>query len=289
MSLDRLAARGRRTASPGRPTRAIVWLLLTLARPVVRVMYRPTLEGAERLPREGAFMLVANHGASLGAADILSFAVMWLERFGVERPLAGFAHPFAFQVWPISVFMSQLGAIPSTFADGEATLADGVPILIFPGGDHEATRSSLGPQDVDFGGRVGFLKLARKAGVPIVPMGVRGSHMTAPVLFRSKRALAIAYVLPRLLGVKRYPFTVLAALGAIAIVLALPQLGYARFALAFVFLASPLTLLPWVPWKLRARIGAPISPRELFGDTQDGDLSPALARVESEIRALIRR
>jgi 1-acyl-sn-glycerol-3-phosphate acyltransferase len=288
MSLDRLAARGRRTGAPGRPTRAIVWLLLALARPVVRVMYRPTLEGTENLPREGAFMLVANHGASLGAADILAIAVMWLERFGVERPLAGFAHPFAFHLWPISIFMSQLGAIPSTFADGESTLASGVPILIFPGGDHEATRPFWLGQKTDFGGRVGFLKLARKAKVPIVPMGVAGSHMTAPVLLRSKRALSVAYVLPRLLGVKRYPFTVLAALGAIAIVLALPQLPYARFAFAFAFLASPLTLIPWVPCKLRARVGTPLSPDELFAGVDD-ELTPALARVEAEIDALMKR
>lgn len=60
---------------------------------------------------------------------------------------------------------------------------------------------------MDFGGRTGFLKIGREAGVPIVPMGIRGSHMTGPVLVRSTQ-LATLLLLPRVMGQKRWALNV---------------------------------------------------------------------------------
>lgn len=281
MSVDRLADDVSLDRA-GTPSASVVWFVRTIVRPLWRIAFRPTTEGLENLPSEGAFVLVANHGAGFGAADILSFAIAWLDRFGTSRPLAGFAHPFAFRVWPISWLMGGLGAIPSTYAAGEAVLARGVPLMIFPGGDHEATQCFLRGDAVDFGGRVGFLRLAARAGVPIVPMGVRGAAFTAPVLFRT-RVLSWLAVLPRIFGIKRFPVTALGALGAAVVVGALPHLGAWRFLVAWLWLISPLTLLPWVPWRLRARVGAPIAQADL-GD----DHAAALTRVENAVRALVR-
>ena len=44
-------------------------------------------------------MLVTNHNGGLGSAEVFSFAVRYLERFGTERPLVGMAHPFGFSPW----------------------------------------------------------------------------------------------------------------------------------------------------------------------------------------------
>jgi 1-acyl-sn-glycerol-3-phosphate acyltransferase len=74
---------------------------------------------------------------------------------------------------------------------------------------------------VDFGGRVGFLRIAREAGVPVVPLGIRGGHLTAPILFRS-RALATLLVAPRLIGQKRRGVSLLGLLVAVAIMAAGP-------------------------------------------------------------------
>lgn len=282
-----MAARARH-GSPGRPTPAVVALIRRALRPFVRLSYRPTIEGLENLPRSGPFLLVANHSGALGIAEITSFAVLYLDRFGTARPLAGFAHPFGFHVWPLSWLMRGLGAIPSSYAAGEAALAAGVPLLVFPGGDREATRPIWRAGEVDFGGRKGFLKLARSAGVPIVPLGFRGSHYTAPILWQS-RVLPYLFVAPRLFGIKRYPMTLLALLGAGAIVLALPELGAWRLLLAWAWFSSPLALVPWVPWSIRARVGTPIPPDELFPDgpaSGDAGLSRALERVEGAVRAL---
>jgi 1-acyl-sn-glycerol-3-phosphate acyltransferase len=281
---DRWAARAR-VGSPGKPSAGMVDFLRNVVRPVARVFHRATLEGAEHLPATGPYLLVANHSA-MGIAEIGCFAALYMEQVGADRPLCGVAHPFAFHLWPISVFMRHAGAVPSSRAACMSTLSEGIPILIFPGGDHEATRPIWQAHKVDFAGRMGFLKLARDAGVPIVPLGIRGSHFTMPILWRS-RILPWLFVVPRLAGTRRWPVTLLAAAGSTALLAYLPAGLPVRIAAAWLWAASPLTLLPYVPATIRMRIGAPIPPEELFGDGGDEVLPGALARVEGAVRRLV--
>ncbi len=282
---DRWAAR-LKVEAPGRPTAAGARFLRAVVRPLARVLHRATLEGVEHLPASGTFLLVANH-SGMGISEIGSFAALYAEQVGEQRALAGVAHPIAFYLWPISVFMRHVGAIPSTRTACASALAAGVPILIFPGGDHEAMRPLWQANRVDFDGRVGFLRMAREAGVPIVPMGIRGSHFTVPILWRS-RILPSVFVLPRLVGVKRWPLSLLAVLGGAAIVAFVPAALPWRIGAAWAWVASPLTLVPWVPWTIRMRVGEPIGPEQLFGEGGgDEELERALARVESAVQALV--
>jgi len=256
--------------------------------PLVRFAHRPSLAGTENLP-EGPFLLVANHSAGLGVSELVSFAVSYLRTFGAARPLAGFALPATFGVWPFSRLLAALGAVPSTYAHAASALRKGVPLLVFPGGDHETLRPVWQHDRVDFGGRLGFLKIARDAGVPIVPMGIRGGAFTAPMLLRA-RWLAPFLVAPRLLGQKRWGLSLLGMLGALAIALTPLPLAM-KLGAAFVWLGSPLTFAPWIPWTLRYRIGAPIPANELFPAHAANDeetLRAALTRVEDAVRTLVR-
>jgi 1-acyl-sn-glycerol-3-phosphate acyltransferase len=270
----RLAARAR-YGEPGRPSASVLWALRWIVRPWVTIAFRPRLEGVENLPHDRPFTLVANHGAGFAVADILSFAVLWRQQLG-DRALAGFAHPFAFHVWPVSWLMKGLGSIPSSYEAGRAALEKGVPIVVFPGGDYEAGRSFVRGNTVDFGGRAGFVRLAKQANVPIVPMGIRGNRFPTPILFRS-RAFAWIAILPRAFGVKRYPVSVLAVAGAIAIA-AISSLGPWRFVLAWAWMSSPFALIPWVPWPVRIRIGSAIEPADA-----------SLEKVEGAVRELVAR
>lgn len=293
MNLNRLAE-GVTLGTPGRPAPWAVWLVRTVFRPIARIAFRPTLEGVEHLPSTGPFLLVANHSGAMGVAEILCFAALYVEQVGTERRLAGFAHPFAFDIWPLRVLMRGLGAVPSTHAAGEAALASGAALLVFPGGDYEAGRPLWRANSVDFGGRRGFLKLARRARVPIVPLGFRGSHWTAPVLWQS-RVLSYLFVLPWVYRVKRYPLTLLALLGAAAIVWGFPSSvwGGWRFVFAWLWLSSPFALLPWVPSTVRARIGPPIAHTSLFEDGGEGGrdeaslLARALDRVQQAVQSQV--
>ncbi len=277
--------------NPGQAAPWVVGLVRRWLAPVVRLCHRPTLTGIEHLPRDTPYLLVANHSAGIGVAEIEAFVVMYLEHVGPERPLAGFAHPLGFRVPLVSHVLRAVGAIPSTYAAAARALAAGVPLLVFPGGDHETLRPIWQANRVDFAGRLGFLKIARAAGVPVVPLGIRGGHLTAPVLFRS-RLLAIALIAPRLVGVKRWGVSLLGAVVAILVARFAPVSWPIRAALVWLWLGSALVFVPWIPWTIRMRIGAPFAASELFPGGTDGsdlDLRAALARVQAAVQALVDR
>jgi len=270
---------------PGQPSQGAVRFLKRVLRPVLAVVFRPTLEGLENLPAEGPCLLVGNHSAGIGLAELSCFAALYASEFGTRRPLAGFALPIGFRVWPLAAVHRLLGSVPSTYEGADEALSAGVPLLVFPGGDHETLRPVWQANRVDFGGRRGFLRIARKADVPVVPMGIHGGHYTAPILLRSK-ALAWALVVPRLLGVKRWGISLLGIIVA-GLILAAPLVWPVRLLLVWLWLGSPLIFLPIVPWRIRFRIGRPLPPEELF-QPDDDDLAEALARVEAEVQKLVR-
>lgn len=270
--------------TPGEIHPRIAELVRSVLGPLTKVLHRPTLDGIENLP-EGPFLLVANHGAGVGASELACLAALYVEQVGVGRKLAGFAHPIAFRFPWFSTFMRNVGAVPSTYEAGKATLAAGIPLLVFPGGDHETLRPFWEHDVVTFGGRKGFLKMARAANVPIVPLGIRGAHLTVPILWRSRHVLPYLLVTPRLFGIKRWGVSALAALGA-GVLLTRRWHPAIRALSTLAWLGSPLTFLPVVPMTIRMRIGAPIAPSELFTD-EDPELDRARDRVEGAVQSLV--
>jgi len=286
------ASRWKQETSLGRPGRLDARAVQRWRRyvaPLVQFAFRPRLSGAERLPTREPYMLVANH-SGMGLAEIMAIIVCWLRDVGPSRPIAAMVHPFSFNAFPIGGWMRRLGAIPSTHAAAKAALAAGVPVLVFPGGDHESMRPIWQARQVQFAGRKGFLKIAREARVPVVPMGIRGSHYTAPILWRSDRVLSWLLVLPRLLGVRRYALTLAGALGVAALVAFGPIVSWwLTLPLAWLWLVLPLTQVPWIPWAIRMEIGAPIAADDLFPDDSETTLAAAYERVRGEVQALVNR
>lgn len=137
---------------------------------------------------------------------------------------------------------------------------------------------------VDFGGRTGFLKIARDAGVPIVPLGIHGSHYTCPVFLRAQW-LAWVLVVPRLIGLKRWGISLTSLLGAAAIFACVPLAIEWRALIVWLWLGSPLVFLPIVPWRITMTIGTPIEPEQLFDGTDD--LAVALTQVEQAVERLV--
>lgn len=259
------------TSSPGAPTPlAVRWLGGPIYR-LVRFVHRSTLEGTEHLPEAGPYLLVGNHPPCLGTSEFFSFAALWVRRFGAARPIAGYTHLVAHYIWPMPWFFAQVGAIPSTYEAAHAAIEAGVPIVLFPGGDHEALKP-FWRREVDFHRREGFLKIARRFGIPVVPMSITGQ--SAPALVRG-RIFAWLSIWPRALGVKRWGITVLGVIGAIAISF-LPIAWWWRVLASWVFLATPRSMISWLPTRVRIRIGAPMP------------ASSTTSEVEVAIEAMLR-
>jgi 1-acyl-sn-glycerol-3-phosphate acyltransferase len=80
-------------------------------------------------------------------------------------------------------------------------------VTVFPGGDYEVFRPSWESAKVDFGGRTGFLRLALRKNVPIVPMVTIGGQETALFLSRGER-LAQLTGAARVMRLKTIPIAV---------------------------------------------------------------------------------
>ena len=111
------------TVKPGILHPFVVWVFRWLLGPLLRLAFRPTLRGLEKLPRGKPYLLVANHSAGVAIAEILCFAMLYAGHFKNRVPLAGYAHHVVMKVWPFSWIMPALGAIPSTYEAAEKTLA----------------------------------------------------------------------------------------------------------------------------------------------------------------------
>jgi 1-acyl-sn-glycerol-3-phosphate acyltransferase len=82
----------------------------------------------------------------------------------------------------------------------------GAALLVYPGGDYEVHRPSWESARVDFGGRKGFIRLAKEKKVPLVPVVAIGGQETALFLSRGER-LARLFGLDRMFRLKVLPIS----------------------------------------------------------------------------------
>lgn len=131
----------------------------------------------------------------------------------------------------------------------EGALASGAGVLVYPGGDIETHRPWTARHEIRFDGRKGFLRLAREAGVPIVPVVSNGGQDTYfPIT--DGRAIAKALRLDRLARLKVLPIS-----------LALPWgLNIGDF----------MGHLP-LPAKIRMEVLPPIDVKAMFPDDPEMD------------------
>ena len=86
----------------------------------------------------------------------------------------------------------------------EGILRGGGVLIDFPGGDFDVFRPWRDRNHIDFNGRLGFIRLALRTGVPVVPAVSIGAHETVVVLARGER-LARTLGIDRLFRIKVMP------------------------------------------------------------------------------------
>src|SRR4051812_151114 len=173
---------------------------------ITQLYFRPKIRGLEHIPEDGPVLLVGNHSGGTLIADTFAFAYGFYEHFGPERPFHQLAHDLVFQVRGLAN-LRRYGTIPAGHENAQKALQRGAAVLVYPGGDHETYRPSWRSREIDFGGRSGFVRLARDAGVPIVPVVAIGGQETALFLSRGER-LSRALHLDRLIRLKVLPIQV---------------------------------------------------------------------------------
>ena len=207
---------------------------------------KPELRHPERIPTGGA-LLVGNH-ALLG---IDSFALYPLLVEHTGRLPRGLADRALWRIPPLGVGLERMGAVPGQQGAAVDLLRAGHMVLVYPGG---ATESFKNPRDrykLLWTGRQGFIQVALRAQVPIVPIAAAGTDHAYQYLFREK------WIARRIAGGARYDFPISLGLG----------------------------LLP-LPGKFTYDVGEPILPP---GGPELADDPDAVAASEKRLLALRRR
>jgi 1-acyl-sn-glycerol-3-phosphate acyltransferase len=153
---------------------------------IVSAWFRPDIRGLERVPREGPVLIVGNHTGGANSPEVHISQLAFSAYFGVERPHYQLAHRMVLNS-PVGSLVRRFGTLEADPANAEAALDAGAMVTVFPGGDYEVFRPSWESAKVDFGGRTGFLRLALRRNVPIVPMVTLGGQETALFLSRGER------------------------------------------------------------------------------------------------------
>jgi 1-acyl-sn-glycerol-3-phosphate acyltransferase len=218
-----------------------LWLLSSL-------YFRGEVRGLGNIPEEGPILMVGNHSGGNLTPDTTVFTLAFSAYFGVERPFYQLAHNLVLSM-PGLGFLRKFGTVAASHENAEKALSAGAALLVYPGGDYEVHRPSWESAKVDFGGRKGFIRLALKHDVPIVPIVSIGGQETALFLSRGE-GLAKALMLDRFFRLKVLPIS-----------LALPW---------GLNIGDMLGHIP-LPAKITVEALPPIHIREEFGEEPDID------------------
>ncbi len=192
-------------------TRAVV---RTLYEPIYSRWFRTEWEGLEKIPTEGGALLVANHaGAIPSDAPVIMHGI----EKELERPVYGLADYFFRTVPVVGTLWARAGGVSARPANAYRLLKEQRQLaLVFPEGTKGPSKSYTDRYQLRRFGRGGFVEIAMRAGVPVIPIAVVGSEEAMPVVFRLP-------TLAKALGVPYFPVTAnLLAMGPLGAVMPFP-------------------------------------------------------------------
>jgi 1-acyl-sn-glycerol-3-phosphate acyltransferase len=183
---------------------ALVAGVLPFVRAANHRYLRLRAEGFERLGR-APVLYVGNHNGGIAGPDLCcTLGSLW-DALGPEAPLYALAHDFPMrQLQPFGAVLQPLGGIRAAPDNALRALRCGAQVLAYPGGDLDAYRHTSRRDEVVLGQRMGFVRVAQTAGVPIVPIVAHGAHRSA-YIFSEGEALARVLRLKRWARLERFP------------------------------------------------------------------------------------
>jgi 1-acyl-sn-glycerol-3-phosphate acyltransferase len=189
-------------------------LLRRIYNPVYDHWFRVEWEGFEKIPKEGGALIVANHAGAI-PADAPSI-MHGIER-DLGRPVYGLADEIFKRVPVVNVGWSRLGGVQAHPDNAYRLLRDQQQlVMVFPEGTKGTGKTYSERYQLRRFGRGGFVQIAMRSGVPIIPMSVIGNEETMPILFKLP-------TLARALRVPYFPVTAnMLALGPLGLVVPFP-------------------------------------------------------------------
>ena len=149
--------------------------------------FSPEVRGTEHIPAEGPALLVGNHNGLFYMPDAWATALAIYDRRGPDHPAYTLTYDLLLTMPVVGSFLRRIGAIRAGSDEAEQALASGGLVLDYPGGDWEASRPWVDRNTIDFGARTGFVRLALRTGVPVIPVVSQGAHDSVVIVSRGNR------------------------------------------------------------------------------------------------------
>lgn len=197
--------------------------------PLYSKWFRVSWEGLERIPTSGGALMVANHA---GAIPSDAPAIMHGIEKELHRPVYGLAD-HVFRTLPvIGTLWARSGGVVAHPMNAYRLLREQQQLaLVFPEGTKGPSKHMSERYRLRRFGRGGFVEIAMRAGVPVIPLAVVGAEESMPIVARVP-------ALSKALGLPYFPITANMALA--------PVLG-------------PLSAVAYFPAKFTIRVLEPVT------------------------------
>jgi len=169
-----------------------------LYQPIYDSWFRVEWEGLDKIPAHGGALIVANHA---GAVPSDAPAIMHGIETEVGRPVYALADHIFKGMPVVGTLWARNGGVVAHPDNAYRLLREqGQLTLVFPEGSKGPAKTYAERYRLRRFGRGGFVEIAMRAGVPIIPIAVVGAEESMPIMFKIP-ALAKA------IGVPYFPVT----------------------------------------------------------------------------------
>ena len=193
--------------------------------PFYKHYFRVEWEHFDRLPESGGALIVANHA---GAIPPDAPAIMHGIETELGRRVYGLAENLFRSVPVVGTLWARGGGVAAHPDNAYRLLHDeGQLVLVFPEGTKATGKRFTERYQLHRFGRGGFVEIAMRAGVPVIPIAVVGAEEAMPIVFKSSRVA-------KLMGLPYFPVT------------------------ANMLMMGPLGLVGYLPAKFRLRVLPPV-------------------------------
>lgn len=233
-------------------------VIMPLARPLYQQWWRVRAAGIGHIPDQGGALLVANHAGTLPFDAIMTKLAVYDEH-PQRRHVRELAADLALKVPIFGPLARKTGNTLAHTEDAINLLDSGELVGVWPEGFKGIGKNYRDRYKLQRFGRGGFVEVAIRAGVPIIPVATIGSEEIFPIVADIKPVA-------RLLGLPYFPVT-----------WQFPLLG-------------PLGVIP-LPSKWVIEFGEPIHTEEYGRDAADDPMLvfEITARVRDTIQQMIYR
>jgi len=193
--------------------------------PMYRYWFRAEWEGLERIPGSGGALLVANHaGAIPSDAPVIMHGI----EEELKRPVYGLADHI-FKALPIvGTMWARACGVAAHPENAYRLLREQQQlVLVFPEGTKGPGKLYSERYQLRRFGRGGFVEIAMRAGVPVIPIAVMGAEESMPIVYKNA-------ALAKLIGAPYVPLT------------------------ANMLMLGPLGLVGYFPAKFKLRVLDPV-------------------------------